>query len=84
MGTTTRRQRVRFLMDRHPTRKVGILRKQTSMGYSRHAASTVGQLRTYNSDSNYGRYGTHDLTGTYGSPSSRNAAVQQLKHKRLA
>ena len=75
MGTTTRRQRVRFLMDRHPAREMGILRKQTSMGYSRYAASTVGQLRTYNSDSTHGRYGTHDLTGTYGSPSSRNAAV---------
>ena len=73
MDTATRRQRVRFLMDRHPTGKVGILRKQTSMGYSRHAASTVGQLRAYNSDSTYGRYDTYDLTNTYGSSSSRNA-----------
>ena len=75
MGTATRRQRVRFLMDRHPTREVGIQRKQTSMGYTRNAASTVGQLRTYDSDLTYGRYGTHDFTNTYDNFSSRDTAV---------
>ena len=45
------------------------------MGYARHAASTVGQLRTYDSDLTYGRYDTHDFTNTYGTLSSRDTAV---------
>ena len=45
------------------------------MGYTRNAASTVGQLRTYDDDLTYGRYGTHDFTNTYGNLSSRDTAV---------